>query len=47
LETFETLLQLEIVIIAEWIQQQWVQMFLNKCASEVQEARKKGRQGNN
>jgi hypothetical protein len=31
---------------AEWIRRQWVEMFLKKCASEVREARKKGKQGN-
>jgi hypothetical protein len=30
---------------AEWIWQQWVEMVLKKCASEVREARKKGRRG--
>jgi hypothetical protein len=31
---------------AKWIRHQWVEEFLKKCASEVQEARKKGRLGN-
>jgi len=46
LETFETWLPLENFHNAEWIQRQWVDMFLKKCASEVLEARKKGRWGN-
>jgi hypothetical protein len=32
---------------AEWIHQQWVEMFLMKCACAIQEARKKARRGNN
>jgi hypothetical protein len=31
---------------AEWIQRQWAEMFLKLSASEVREARKKGRRGN-
>jgi len=46
LETFETWLPLENFDNAEWIRRQWVEMFLKKCASEVREARKKGRRGN-
>jgi hypothetical protein len=46
LETFEKWLLLESFDTAEWIQRQWVEMYLKKCASEVREARKKGRQGN-
>jgi hypothetical protein len=46
LETFETWLPLDIIDTAEQILRQWVEMFLKKCASEVQEARKKGRRGN-
>jgi len=46
LETFEQWLPLEDFNNAEWIRRQWVQMFLKKCASEVWEARRKGRQGN-
>jgi hypothetical protein len=42
-ETFETWLLLENFDNAEWIRRQWVERFLKKCASEVQEARKKGR----
>ena len=45
-ETFETWLLLEKFNNAEWFRQQWVEMFLKKCASEVREARKKGRRGN-
>jgi len=45
LETFETWLPLENFNNAQWIRRQWVQMFLKKCASEVQEVRKKGRRG--
>jgi hypothetical protein len=43
LETFETWLPLEYFDNAEWIRRQWVEMFVKKCASEVREARKKGR----
>jgi hypothetical protein len=46
LETFDTWLPLENFDNAEWIRRQWVEMFLKKCASEVREARKKGRRGN-
>jgi hypothetical protein len=46
LETFEKWLPLENFDNAEWIRRQWVEMFLKKCASEVREARKKGRRGN-
>ena len=45
LETFDTWLPLETFNNAEWIQQHWVEMFLKKYSSEVQEARKKGRRG--
>jgi len=31
---------------AEWICRQWVEIVLKKCASKIQEARKKGREGN-
>jgi len=40
LETFETWLPLDNLDSAEWIRRQWVEMFLNKCGSEFQEARK-------
>ena len=46
LETFENRLPLENFDHAEWIRQQWVEMFLKKHASEVREARKKRRGGN-
>jgi len=46
LVTLEKWLPLENFDNAEWIRQQWVQKFLKKCASEVREARKKGRRGN-
>jgi len=46
LETFKKWLPLENFDNAEWIRRQWVEMFLKKCASEVREARKKGRRGN-
>jgi len=46
LETFETWLPLVNFNNAEWIRRQWVEMFLKECASEMQEARKKGRRGN-
>jgi len=44
--TFENWLPLVNFDIAEWIRWQWVEMFSKKCASEIQEARKKGRCGN-
>jgi len=47
LNTFETWLCLENFDSAEWIQRQWGEMFLKECASKVQQARKKGRQGDN
>jgi hypothetical protein len=31
---------------AEWIRRQWVQIFLQKCACEIREVRKKGRRSN-
>jgi len=46
LETFESLRPLDDFDNAEWIRRQWVRMFLKKCASEIREARKKGRRGN-
>ena len=46
LETFEKWLPLEKFHNAEWIWRQRVEMFLKKCASEIREARKKGRRGN-
>ena len=46
LATFETWLPLVNFDNAEWIRWQWVEMFLKKCASEIREARKKGRRGN-
>jgi hypothetical protein len=46
LATFETWLPLVNFDNAEWIRRQWVEMFLKKCASEIREARKKGRRGN-
>jgi hypothetical protein len=45
-ETFNTWLPLENFYNAEWIRRQWVEMFLKKCGSEVQERTKKGRRGN-
>ena len=44
--TFEIRLRLVNFDDAEWIRQQWVEMFLNKYASAIREACKKGRQGN-
>ena len=41
LETFKTWLQLDIFDNAEWIRQQWVEMFLMNCASEVRVSTKK------
>ena len=41
LETFECWLPLDNFDNAEWIRRQWVEMFLNKCASKIREARKK------
>ena len=46
LETFQKWLPLENFDNAEWIRQQWVEMILKTCASEVGEGRKKGRRGN-
>ena len=46
LETFESWLPLDNFNNAERIYQQWVEMFLKKCASEIREARKNSRQGN-
>jgi len=46
LATFENWLLLVNFDNAEWIRRQGEEMFLNKCASEIREARKKGRQGN-
>jgi len=46
LATFDTWLPLINFNNAEWIRRQWVEMFLNKCASEIWEMRKKGRRGN-
>ena len=46
LETFETWLPLENFDHSQCIRRQWVEMFLKKCASEVQEARMQGRRGN-
>jgi len=46
LATFKTWLPLVNFDNAEWIRRQWVEMFLKKCASEIPEARKKGRRGN-
>jgi hypothetical protein len=46
LETFQTWLPLGHLNDAEWIQWKWVEMILKTCASEVREARKKGRRGN-
>ena len=46
LVTLETSLRLVNFDHVEWIHQQWVEIFLKKWASEIQEARKKGRRGN-
>jgi hypothetical protein len=46
LEIFEIWLPLENFDNAEWIRRQWVAKFLKIWASEVREARKKGRRGN-
>jgi hypothetical protein len=46
LENFETWLPMETFDNAERIRRPWVEMCLKKCASEVQEERKKGRRGN-
>jgi len=45
-ETFQSWLPLDNFDNAEWIRRQWVEMFLKKCASEIREAKKKGRRGN-
>ena len=44
--TFENWLQTVSFNHAELIRQQWVEMVLKNCASEIRESRKKGRQGN-
>jgi len=44
--TFNDQLPLHHVNHAEWIRQHEVEMFLKKCANEIQEARKEGRQSN-
>jgi len=44
-ETFETWPSFQYFGNAEWIRRQWVEMFLKKCASEVQEVGKKGMWG--
>jgi len=46
LETFESWLPLDNFDNAEWIHQQWVEMFLKTCACEIREVTKKGRRGN-
>jgi len=46
LVTFENWLPLLISNNAEWIRQQWVEMFLKKFESEIPEVSKKGRRGN-
>jgi hypothetical protein len=43
LVTFEKWLSLENFNNAEWIRRQWVEKVLKKCASDVWEAREKGR----
>ena len=45
LETFESWLPLDNFDNAEWIRRQWVEMILTTCASEIREARIRGRQG--
>jgi len=45
METVDIWLHLENFDNTKWIQWWWVAMFLKKCGSEVQEARRKGRQG--
>jgi hypothetical protein len=46
LNTIQTWLRLENFNNAEWIWQEWVQMFIKKCASEVREAKEKGSSSN-
>jgi len=46
LETLETWLPLENFKNAKWIWRHYVEMFSNKCASQFQEVRTKGRRGN-
>ena len=46
LETFKVWRPVDNSDNAEWIRRRWVEMFLKKCASEIREARKKGRRGN-
>ena len=46
LATFENWLPLVILIKAEWIRQQWVEMFLKNCASKIRDGWELGRRGN-
>jgi hypothetical protein len=46
LETFEKWLPLEYSDNTEWIQQEWVELVLKKCVSEIRRVRKTGRPGN-
>ena len=46
LATFENLLPLVNLDNGGWIPQQWVEMFLKKCASEIREVMKTGLRGN-
>ena len=45
--TFENWLPLVDFDNADWIRHHWVEMCLKKCASEIREATKKEREGNN
>jgi hypothetical protein len=42
-ETFESWLPLDNFDNVEWIRREWVEMYLQKCASEIREARKRRR----
>jgi hypothetical protein len=44
--TFEDWLQWNYDNNADWIHQQWVEMYFKKCAHKIEEVRKLGRQCN-
>jgi hypothetical protein len=46
LETVKVWLPLDYFDTPQWIYQQWVEMFLKKCANQFRKVRKEGTQGN-
>jgi len=46
LETLENWLPVDNFHNTEWIQRQWIEMFLKKSETETREMRRKGRRGN-